>query len=632
MRKLDIKEIDNKYYYENNDLGYVFNGGLNTFKVWSPIADEMYLCLYENYSDAEGKKYPMQKGDKGIWQISLEGNLENKFYTFISLIEGVKREAVDPYARAVSVNGEKGAIIDLNKSNPDGWINHKVPKRLYGTDSIIYEVSVRDLTSDNESGINNKAKFLGLSEENTTGPQGVKTGLSHIKELGVTHVQLLPIFDFYTIDERAPYNSEKYNWGYDPFNYNVPEGSYSTDPYNPTTRIKELKQAIKSLHESGISVIMDVVYNHVYDVNKSCFNKLVPGYYFRYNNNGTLANESMCGNGIASENAMVRKYIVDSIIYWANEYKIDGFRFDLMGLLDVKTMNTIREELDKIDPNIIMLGEGWNMGSILKYEDKATQGNAYKLKNIAFFNDVIRDALRGNPFSYNVRGFLSGEYNKEYDVKKGIVGGIKYSNFIQLWGDVSPNQVVNYIECHDNHTLYDKLNLTIKDSNDLKYMSRLGTSIILLSQGIPFLDLGQDFLRTKNGVQNSYNSPDSINKINWRRKLDNIDTFNYVKGLITLRKAKSVFRMKTVEEIKNKLMFINTPSRSVGYKLLDDVNGNIIVIHNANKNGIEIYLGYYGRFNVLVNKEKSGVEVIKVVEGDKLFVDSLSTLVVEEIR
>ena len=632
MRKLDIKEIDNKYYYENNDLGYVFNGELNTFKVWSPIADEMYLCLYENYSDAEGKKYPMQKGDKGIWQISLEGNLENKFYTFISLIEGVKREAVDLYARAVSVNGEKGAIIDLNKSNPDGWINHKVPKRLYGTDSIIYEVSVRDLTSDNESGINNKAKFLGLSEENTTGPQGVKTGLSHIKELGVTHVQLLPIFDFYTIDERAPYNSEKYNWGYDPFNYNVPEGSYSTDPYNPTTRIKELKQAIKSLHESGISVIMDVVYNHVYDVNKSCFNKLVPGYYFRYNNNGTLANESMCGNGIASENAMVRKYIVDSIIYWANEYKIDGFRFDLMGLLDVKTMNTIREELDKIDPNIIMLGEGWNMGSILKYEDKATQGNAYKLKNIAFFNDVIRDALRGNPFSYNVRGFLSGEYNKEYDVKKGIVGGIKYSNFIQLWGDVSPNQVVNYIECHDNHTLYDKLNLTIKDSDDLKYMSRLGTSIILLSQGIPFLDLGQDFLRTKNGVQNSYNSPDSINKINWRRKLDNIDTFNYVKGLITLRKAKSVFRMKTVEEIKNKLMFINTPSRSVGYKLLDDVNGNIIVIHNANKNGIEVYLGYYGRFNVLVNKEKSGVEVIKVVEGDKLFVDSLSTLVVEEIR
>lgn len=631
MRKLDIKEIDSLYYYENNDLGYEFNGQQHVFKVWSPIANEMYLCIYERHDDIEGKEYPMKKGDKGVWKITLEGNLENKFYTFIALINGVKREGVDPYAKAVSVNGEKGAIIDMNKSNPDGWSTHSIPNRLYGTDSIIYEVSVRDLSANNESGIKNKCKFLGLTEKSTIGPEGIKTGLSHIKDLGVTHVQLLPIFDFYTIDERAPYNSEKYNWGYDPFNYNAPEGSYSTDPYNPVTRIKELKEAIKSIHESGISVIMDVVYNHMYDVEKSGFNKLMPGYYFRYNSDGKLSNESMCGNGIASENAMVRKFIVDSIIYWANEYKIDGFRFDLMGLLDVKTMNTIREELDKIDPNIIILGEGWNMPSLLKYEEKAVQGNAYKLKNIAFFNDGVRDGLRGNPFSHEVRGFLSGEYNKEYDVKRGIVGGIKYSDYIQSWGDVSPNQVVNYIECHDNHTLYDKLNLTVKDVNDLKYMSRLGTSIILLSQGIPFLASGQEFLRTKNGVENSYNSPDSINEINWRRKLENMDTFNYIKGLISLRKANSVFRMRTVEEIKNKLIFIDTPPKSVGYKLLDNINGDMIVIHNANKNSIQVDLDCYCRFNVIVNKEKSGVEVIEVVEGNKLFVDALSTLVVEVV-
>ena len=512
MKKLDIKKIDSLYYYENNDLGYELKGKQHVFKVWSPIADSMYLCIYDGYDDIEGKEYPMEKGDKGGWKITLKENLENKFYTFIALIDGVKSEGVDPYAKAISVNGEKGAIIDMSKSDPEGWNTHVIPNRLYGTDSIIYEVSVRDLSSDNESGIRNKGKFIGLTEKSTIGPEGVKTGISHIKDLGVTHVQLLPIFDFSTIDEREPYSEEKYNWGYDPANYNVPEGSYSTDPYNPVTRIRELKDAIKSIHESGMSVIMDVVYNHMYDVEKSGFNKLMPGYYFRYNNDGKLSNESMCGNGIASENAMVRKFIVDSIVYWTNEYKIDGFRFDLMGLLDVETMNKVREELDKIDPNIIILGEGWNMPSLLRYEEKAVQGNAYKLNNIAFFNDGIRDGLRGNPFSHEVRGFLSGEYNKECDVKRGIVGGIKYSDYIQSWGDVFPNQVINYIECHDNHTLYDKLNLTVKDDNDLKYMSRLGTSIILLSQGIPFLHAGQEFLRTKNGVENSYNAPDSINE------------------------------------------------------------------------------------------------------------------------
>lgn len=629
MKKLDIKKIDSLYYYENNDLGYEIKGKQHVFKVWSPIADEMYLCIYDGYDDIEGEEYPMEKGHKGVWQITLDGNLENKFYTFIALIDGVKSEGVDPYAKAISVNGEKGAIIDMNKSDPEGWSTHVIPNRLYGTDSIIYEVSVRDLSSDNESGIRNKGKFLGLTEKGTKGPKGIKTGISHIKDLGVTHVQLLPIFDFATINEREPYSAEKYNWGYDPANYNAPEGSYSTEPYNPVTRIRELKEAIESIHESGMSVIMDVVYNHMYDVERSGFNKLMPGYYFRYNSDGRLSNESMCGNGIASENAMVRKFIVDSIVYWANEYKIDGFRFDLMGLLDVETMNKVREELDKIDPNIIILGEGWNMPSLLRYEEKAVQGNAYKLNNIAFFNDGIRDGLRGNPFSHEVRGFLSGEYNKEYDVKRGIVGGIKYSDYIQSWGDVSPNQVINYIECHDNHTLYDKLNLTVKDYNDLKYMSRLGTSIILLSQGIPFLHAGQEFLRTKNGIENSYNDPDSINEINWRRKLENIDTFNYVKGLIRLRKAYSIFRMRTVEEIRNRLKFINTPMNSVGYKLLDDINGDIIVIHNANKNSIQVDLDHYDRFNIIVNKEKSGVEVIEVVEDNKLFVDGLSTLVVK---
>ena len=628
MKKLDIKEIDRLYYYNDNDLGYELKGKRHVFKVWSPIADEMNLCIYEEYDEIEGKEYPMKKSDKGVWNISLEENLNNKFYTFIALIDGVRMEGVDPYAKAISVNGEKGAIIDFSQTNPYGWEFHSIPQRAYGTDSIIYEVNIRDLSSDNESGIKNKGKFLGLTEKNTVGPNGVKTGLSHIKELGVTHIQLMPVFDFATIDESKPLSSDKYNWGYDPANYNAPEGSYSTDPFNPLARIKEFKEVIKSIHESGMSVIMDVVYNHMYDVEKSGFNKLMPGYYFRYDREGKLSNESMCGNGIASENAMVRKFIVDSIMYWVNEYKIDGFRFDLMGLLDIDTMNKIRQELDNVDPNIILIGEGWNMQSMLSHEKKAIQSNAYKLKNIAFFNDKIRDGLRGNSFYHDDKGFLSGGYNKEHDVKSAIVGGIRYSDNLQTWGEVDPNQVVNYIECHDNHTLYDKLSLTVNNAEEIKYMSRLGASIILLSQGIPFLHAGQEFLRSKNRVENSYNAPDSINNISWRRKAENIDTFNYVKGLIALRKSYSEFRMKSVEEIKNRLIFINTPVNSVGYKIIDnDRRETVIVIHNSNKHRIKVDFDCHKKFNIVVNKERAGVEVIESIDDNKLFVEGLSTLV-----
>lgn len=636
MKKLNIKEIDNLYFYDKEDLGYQFKNNKHFFKVWSPIADSMVLCIYENYDGLEKKEYPMTKKEKGIWEIALEENLEGKYYTFIALIGNEKNEGVDPYAKALSVNGEKGAIIDMSKTNPDNWDNHTRPRKLFGTDSIIYEVSVRDLSIDEESGIKNKGKFLGLTEENTVGIYNIKTGLSHIKDLGVTHVQLLPIYDFATIDETKALDKDIYNWGYDPANYNSPEGSYSTNPYNPVSRIKELKEAIKTIHENGISVIMDVVYNHMYDVEKSGFHKFMPGYYFRYDKEGNLSNESMCGNAVASENAMARKFIVDSVKHWTKEYKIDGFRFDLMGLIDAETMNKIREEIDKIDSNIIIIGEGWNMPSILEDESKAIQTNAHKLKDIAFFNDKVRDGLRGNPFSNEVKGFLSGEDNKELDVKSAIVGGIKYSSEIETFGEVSPNQVVNYIECHDNHTLYDKLKLTVKDENDLKYMHRLGTSIILLSQGIPFIHAGQEFLRTKNGIENSYNASDLVNKIHWRRKYENMDTVNYVKGLISLRKEHSAFRMRTVEEIKKHLIFIDSPNNCIAYKIINNANHDdfkeIIIVHNANKVNKEIYLDSFGTFNVLVNKEKSGIDNIETIKGNRINVEALSTLVIAKVK
>ena len=636
MRKLNINEIDNLYFYDKEDLGYNFKNNEHIFKIWSPLADSIILCIYERYEDLENIEYPMIKREKGIWELVLKGNLEGKYYTFIAVIEEEKNEGVDPYAKALSVNGEKGAIIDMSKTNPGNWDNHSRPRKLYGTDSIIYEVSIRDLSVDEESGIKNKGKFLGLTEENTVGIYNIKTGLSHIKDLGITHIQLLPIFDFTTIDETKPLDKDIYNWGYDPANYNSPEGSYSTDPYNPVTRIKELKEAIKTIHENGMSVIMDVVYNHMYDVEKSSFNKLMPGYYFRYDTDGNLSDESMCGNALASENAMTRKFIVDSVKYWAKEYKLDGFRFDLMGLIDVETMNKIREEINKIDSNIIIIGEGWNMPSILSDEDKAIQTNAYKLKDIAFFNDKIRDGLRGNPFSNKAKGFLSGEEKKEVEIKSAIVGGIKYSSEIESFGEVSPNQVVNYIECHDNHTLYDKLKLTVKDENEVKYMHRLGSSIILLSQGIPFIHAGQEFLRTKNGIENSYNASDSINKIHWKRKYENIDTVNYVKGLIRLRKEHPAFRMRTVEEIKKHLIFINAPNNCIVYKIINNANNDdfkeIIVVHNANKENTEIILDSCGTFNVLVNKEKSGIDTIETIKGNQINVEALSTLVITKVK
>ena len=628
MRQFDIKNIDSMYYYEGEDLGCTLTDTNTVFKFWSPLADSIELCIYNDYKEDEKKVFNMMKDEYGVWTKVIEENLEGKYYTFIATVDNKVNEGVDPYAKALSVNGEKAAIVNMIHTNPVGFINHKRPEKLYGTDSVIYELSVRDISSDISSGIINKGKFLGITEENTFSNNGTKTGLSHIKDLGVTHVQLMPIYDFSSIDETLP-QDEQYNWGYDPANYNAPEGSYGTDPYNPICRIKELKKAIQVLHENGISVIMDVVYNHMYDVMKSGFHKLMPGYYFRYNN-GNLSDESMCGNAVASENAMVRKFIVDSVKHWALEYQIDGFRFDLMGLIDVDTMNAVREEMNKIDSDIIIIGEGWDMNSILSSDKRAIQRNAYKLKDIGFFNDTTRDVLRGNTFSLYEKGFLNGGQNKETDVKKTIVGGIKYSEAINTWGDVNPNQVVNYVECHDNHTLYDKLKLTINDEDKIKYMHRLGTSIVLLSQGIPFIHSGQEFLRIKNGIDNTYNSRDEINKIDWFRKYENMDTVEYVKGLIKLRKEYSAFRMKTVDEIKDSLKFIDAPANSVAYKLInlnDSDAKEIIVIHNANESDIEVNLSSKESIRVLVNKEEAGIDVISEIKTDKLVCEGLSTLV-----
>lgn len=611
--------------YNVNDLGYTLKDNIYKFRLWSNKAEEVNLCIYDDNNSKTNTKYKMIKTENDIFEVSISENIDSKYYTYELKYDKKTVESVDPYSKALSINGEKSAIINLKETDPKGFNDYISCNPKNPVDAIIYEVHIRDISIDKNSGIYHKGKFLGLAEENTVGPDGIKTGLSYIKELGVTHIQLLPIFDFNSIDEKnyskayEVENQNDYNWGYDPANYNVPEGSYSTNPYSPKTRIEELKKLIKVIHNNGLGVIMDVVYNHMYDVDNSAFNKTSPGYYFRYDSNGNLADESGCGNAIASENPIVRKYIVDSVKYWATEYKIDGFRFDLMGLLDVETMQEIRKELDKINPSIIIIGEGWNMGFTLKDQDKAIPQNASKLKGIGFFNDIIRDSIRGNAFIENDKGFVSGDSMKTLDVLKGIRG-----EFVEA----EPSQIVNYVECHDNHTLFDKLKLTENNEDQVKYMQRLATSIVLLSQGIPFLHCGQEFLRTKQGVENSYNKNDSINKVDWTRVKDNIDTVNYVKGLIELRKKYPHFRLKSLEEIKTKLKVIraNEGDGVIIYTITGD-NEDIIVIHNSNNYNVEINDFNYGVCDVLVNKNHSGVISIDKVYDGKVVVESISTMV-----
>lgn len=632
MGNIYVGELDKLKLYNKDDLGYTFDGEKHSFKLWSPFSQSVKVCIY-NGNGIKESNYEMKSLENGVWHLSLKADLKGKYYTFCANVNGEIVESIDPYAKLVSVNGERAAILDMKDTNPDGWEQSKRVKLENKTDAIIYELHIRDISIDKDSGISNKGKFLGLTQDNTSSLNGVKTGLNHIKDLGVTHVQLLPIYDFANMDERKAKlsseseNNRPYNWGYDPQNYNAVEGSYSIDPYDPIARVKELKTLIKTIHKNGIGVIMDVVYNHISDVSKSPFHKFMPGYFFRYNKSGYLLNESGCGNALASERVMVRKFIVDSVKYWANEYKLDGFRFDLMGLLDIDTMNEIREELDKIDPSIIIIGEGWNMGATLSESKKAIQANAYKVKNIAFFNDTTRDALRGKAFEDSNKGFVNLSRNKtEIDVKKGIVGGIKYSKEITLWGDVDVNQVVNYVECHDNHTFYDKLMLSVKDENKIKPMHSLGTSIVLLSQGIPFLHAGQEFFRTKKGVENSYNSNDDINKIDWERKFENIDNVEYIKGLIKIRKKYKSFRMNSAEEIIRKLEFIKSPKNSIVYKL-KGVDEDIIVIHNANEYSINIDFFKDSNFEILVEKDKVNIEGIRVIKSNRLIVNGISTLV-----
>ena len=578
-------------------LGVSYSPAKTVFKVWAPKASAVKLRLYDaGNGGAAINTIDLEKADNGLWQTTVKHNIKNKYYTFQAMQDGKwLLEAPDIYAKAVGVNGHRGMVVDLHATDPAGWQNDKKPALKNLTDIILYELHIRDISVDPNSGIKNKGKFLGLTETGTKSPDGKSTGLDHIKELGVTHVHLLPSFDFNSVDE-TKLDQPQYNWGYDPLNYNVPEGSYSTNPYDGNVRIKEFKQMVQALHKNGLRVILDVVYNHTTNIDNSNFSQFAPGYFYRHNADGSYSNGTGCGNETASERPMMRKFMIESVVYWAKEYHIDGFRFDLMGIHDIKTMNAISDTLHKIDPTIFIYGEGWTAGASPLPEDlRAVKKNVYELNKVAAFSDDLRDGLKGGFSDVKSKGFVSGDQNSKESVKFGIVASTQNNQVNYKAVDDSkapwaaqPDQTITYASCHDDNTLFDRLKISNPGASeaDLIKMDKLANAIVLTSQGVAFLHSGAELLRTKQGVANSFNSPDAINEIDWSRKTTYAGVFDYYKGLVALRKAHPAFRMPTTKMIQEHLKFIETNDPSViAYQLTGNANGDkwntILVVLNG---------------------------------------------------
>ena len=618
-------DFDNYFSYDG-ELGALYEKEGTLLRVWTPTAKSVEVWIYADDSfKGPSTKIEMVQKPKGIFEAYLPGDQHGTIYVYkILFLNNRESISVDPYARATTVNGTKSVIADLNRTNPDGW-GERLPAFGLPEEAIIYELHIRDFSISETSGIVNKGKFLGLTEKNTQNASGRKTGLDYLIDLGITHIQILPMFDYATVDE-ANLTEPQYNWGYDPLNYNVPEGSYSTDPFDPFNRIFELKQMIRTLHENGLRVIMDVVYNHVYDPKDQALERTVPGYFYRYNADGSLANGTGVGNDTASERHMMRKYIIDSVKYWAKEYHLDGFRFDLMGIHDSVTMNAIREALDKIDPSIIIIGEGWEMSTPLPEDLKASQRNAQAMPRIAHFNDSIRIALKGSDFGDEKdRGFISGKNYLEDLLLRNIKGAMHLSSHSSY---VDPEQVIQYVEAHDNLTLYDKLLRSNPDDSEEVRIKRhtLATSIVLLSQGVPFIHGGQEFLRTKAGVANSYQSPDEINQFEWERVTTFQESVAYVKGLIALRKSEYLFRLHTIEEIEAHFTILSENFNIVAFSLTNSEK-KYIVIFNGNRSDV-IFRIQKGKYAILVEDNQVFLESMpEAVLMEKILVKAHTTSV-----
>ena len=649
-------------YHYNGELGALYSKDKTSFVLWSPTATSVKLALFDAGNDVDAKEVKeMTKGENGIWTLDVSGDLNGTYYTYLVTNNGVQKEVTDPYAKAVGVNGNRAMVIDLDSTDPEGWENDVKPEYIDATDAIIYELHIRDFTIDNSSGASMEVqgKYNGIWQSGTTlfGNGDIKTGVDHLKELGITHLHLLPTFDHRSIDE-TKLDKPQFNWGYDPQNYNTPEGSYSSDPYSAEVRVEEFKKMVMELHKAGIRVVMDVVYNHTGATADSHLNLAVPDYYYRQNAAGGFSNGSGCGNELASERSMVRKMMVDSLKYWAEEYHIDGFRFDLMALHDITTMKEIRKTLSEVDESILIYGEGWTGGdSPLSSEEQATKVNTVKYGDlqIAAFSDDMRDAIKGHVFEDETAGFVNGFAGLEEVVKFGIVastqndqvdysgGPNQYSGYGKIAWANQPYQTINYASAHDNLTLWDKLQTTNPDATEeeLIAMNKMSAALVLTSQGIPFFQAGEEMARTKVNEDgsfnhNSYNAPDSVNKMDWTRKEEYNDLFEYYKGLISLRKAHKSFRMNTTADIQEGLNFLDVvDSNVVAYTLngkqTNDSWDNIAVIFNANETEVEVELPS-SDWTIVVNEEKAGVESLGNVEGNKVVVPAKASYVLVDTK
>lgn len=572
--------------YNGLDLELSVDASGTHFTLWSPKAESAEVLIYDtDRNTAPVETLPMKRGENGTWRASVPAKLYGKFYTFRVTVDGRQlAETPGVWAKAVGTNGERAAIIDFASTDPAGWSDDKGPELKNITDAVLYEMHHRDFSVHPSSGIVHKGKFLALTEPQTRSTLGDATGIDHLKELGVTHVHILPSYDYNSVDE-SNLPSNQYNWGYDPFNYNAPEGSYSTDPANPAVRVREMKEMVKALHDAGIGVVMDVVYNHTANNDDSNFSLTAPGYYYRHRPDGSYSDASGCGNETASERQQMRDFIVNSVKYWAKEYHIDGFRFDLMAIHDIETMNEVAAELKKINPSIFVYGEGWTAGdSPLPAEQRALKENVDKMTGIAVFSDDIRDAVKGHYSDARDRGFATGKPGNEETVKIGIVASTAHPQVDYTKGNNSkfayagaPTEIINYVSCHDDLTLTDKLAASMPGSSeaDRQRAARLAQTIVFTSQGTPFMFAGEEVFRDKKGVHNSYKSPDSVNAIDWTLKNKNADQFNYYRELIKLRKAHPAFRMTTAGEIARNIVFDKITSPNViSYSIKNNANGD----------------------------------------------------------
>ncbi len=623
------QEFEEKYTYSGN-LGTFWTPEKTTFRLWAPTAEAVSIRLYRSGdpgADDLLAELRMQPDVCGTWTAERFGNLNGIYYTYLVTVDSQIREVCDPYARTTGVNGCRGMILDLTSVNPPCWDTDADPhagKPI--TDAVIYELHVRDLSSDPSAHIANKGKFLGLTETGTKTRGGHPTGLDHIKALGVTHVHLLPMYDFGFTDESRRH--PQYNWGYDPVNYNVPEGSYATDPFHGAVRVAEVKRMVKALHDNGLSVIMDVVYNHVYDAGAFCINQIVPGYFSRISSDGKYSNGSFCGNDTTSERSMVRKYIVDSVCYWADEYHMDGFRFDIASLIDTVTINEIMTAVHRKHPNVIFYGEGWDMKTELTKPgvQLAVQTNSAMVPGFGFFSDTIRDLLRGTTFESTAPGFVAGAVVSKEALEACFMG-------MPSWA-AQPNQCVNYASCHDNTTLFDRIALTAPDApvESRIRMNNLAAAFYMLSQGVPFLQAGEEMLRTKPGKHggfddNSYRSPDSVNSLKWATldRPEYQDVLSYYKGLIAFRKAHRALRLSTREDVQRHVHPVCCENEHCVAFRIDEPEGEIFAVFNADAQPVSVSLPD-GHWNVNIRDGRAGTETMETVSGTVL-VSPISAIV-----